>query len=88
MRHKSDLERQTQSLVRLGISMRGNKDDVISCLTEVYGVLDGVPPRGPHRHYDPSTYNGYSVSDYGGYSDNQQNVRAPNTYVESTCPYL
>jgi predicted PilT family ATPase len=62
------------------ISMRGNKDDVISCLTEVYSVLDGVPPRGPYRYYDPSTYNGYNVSDYGGYMDNQQNVRGNNPY--------
>ena len=58
--------------------MRGTKDDVINCLTEVYSVLDGVPPRGPYRYYDASTYNGYNVSEYGGYADNQQNVRASN----------
>jgi len=52
------------------ISMRGNKDDVMGCLTEVYSVLETVPPRGPYRYYDPSTYDGYNVSDYGGYSDN------------------
>lgn len=52
--------------------MRGNKDDVINCLTEVYSVLDGVPPRGPFRYYDPSHYNGYNVTDYGGFMDNQQ----------------
>ncbi len=63
----------------IGISMQGNKDDVISCLTDVYSVLDGVPPRGAYRYYDPSTYNGYNVSDYGGYSDNQQNLRTNNS---------
>jgi hypothetical protein len=58
--------------------MRGNKDDVIRCLTEVYSVLEGVPPRGPYRYYDASTYNGYNVSDYGGYMDNQQHSRGNN----------
>lgn len=63
----------------LGISMRGNKDDVISCLTEVYTVLEGVPPRGPFRYYDPSNYNGYNVTDYGGFMDNQQHLRGNNS---------
>ncbi len=63
----------------LGISMRGNKDDVISCLTEVYSVLEGVPPRGPYRYYDPSAYNGFNVADYGGYMDNQQHLRGNNS---------
>jgi hypothetical protein len=58
--------------------MRGNKDDVLRCLTEVYSVLDGVPPRGSYRYYDASTYNGFNVADYGGYSDNQQNPRGNN----------
>ena len=58
--------------------MRGNKDDVIRCLTEVYSVLDDVPPRRQYRYYDASTYNGYNVSDYGGYSDNQQHSRGNN----------
>jgi len=62
----------------LGISMRGKKEDVISCLTEVYSVLEGVPPRGPYRYYDPSTYNVYGVGEYGGYMDNQQHIRANN----------
>lgn len=62
------------------ISMRGNKDDVINCLTEVYSVLEGVPPRGPYRYYDPSNYTGYNVSDYGGYADNQPNSRGNNAY--------
>lgn len=70
-----DLFRKMKLLFFLGISMRGNKDDVIRCLTEVYSVLEGVPPRGPYRYYDASTYNGYNVSDYGGYSDNQQHPR-------------
>ena len=79
------IERETEQRRRfgkilfLGISMRGNKDDVINCLTEVYSVLDGVPPRGPYRYYDASTYNGYNVSDYGGYSDNQQPSRGNNS---------
>ncbi|CAF3329032.1 unnamed protein product [Rotaria socialis] len=64
------------------ISMRGNKDDVIRCLTEVYSVLEGVPPRGPYRYYDPSTYNGFSISDYGGYADNHQHLRGNNPYVQ------
>jgi hypothetical protein len=64
------------------ISMRGNKDDVISCLTEVYSVLEGVPPRGPYRYYDPSTYNGFNVADYGGYMDNQQHLRGNNPYAQ------
>jgi hypothetical protein len=58
--------------------MRGNKDDVLRCLTEVYSVLDGVPPRGPFRYYDPSTYNGYNVADYGGYLDNTMGNNQPN----------
>ena len=62
----------------LGISMRGNKDDVLRCLTEVYGVLDGVPVRGSYRYYDPSTYDGYNVADYGGYSDNFMRNNQPN----------
>jgi len=78
---------------KLGISMRGNKDDVLRCLTEVYSVLDGVPPRGPFRYYDPSTYNGYNVADYGGYLDNamgnnQQNVRANNASGYVNNPYV
>lgn len=64
------------------ISMKGNKDDVINCLTEVYSVLEGVPPRGLYRYYDPSTYNGYNVSDYGGYMDNQQTSRANHSYAQ------
>jgi hypothetical protein len=73
--------------------MRGNKDDVLRCLTEVYSVLDGVPPRGPYRYYDPSTYNGYNVADYGGYSDNsmgnnQQNFRANNAAGYVNNPYV
>ncbi len=73
--------------------MRGNKDDVLRCLTEVYSVLDGVPPRGPYRYYDPSTYNGYNVPDYGGYSDNsmgnnQQNPRANNAAGYVNNPYV
>lgn len=63
------------------ISMRGNKDDVIRCLTEVYSVLEGVPPRGPYRYYDPSTYNGYNVADYGGYVDNHPHMRGNNPYA-------
>jgi heterogeneous nuclear ribonucleoprotein K len=75
------------------ISMRGNKDDVLRCLTEVYSVLDGVPPRGPYRYYDPSTYNGYNVADYGGYSDNSmgnnhQNLRANNATGYVNNPYV
>ncbi|CAF4200582.1 unnamed protein product, partial [Rotaria magnacalcarata] len=62
--------------------MRGNKDDVIRCLTEVYSVLEGVPPRGPYRYYDPSTYNGFSISDYGGYADNHQHLRGNNPYAQ------
>jgi hypothetical protein len=62
----------------LGISMRGNKDDVLRCLSEVYAVLDTVPPRGPYRYYDPSAYDGFNVAEYGGYSDHQQNARASN----------
>jgi hypothetical protein len=78
---------------KLGISMRGNKDDVLRCLTEVYSVLDGVPPRGPFRYYDPSTYNGYNVADYGGYLDNamgnnQQNVRTNNASGYVNNPYV
>lgn len=77
----------------LGISMRGNKDDVLRCLTEVYSVLDGVPPRGPFRYYDPSTYNGYNVADYGGYLDNsignnQQNARGNNAAGYVNNPYV
>ncbi len=73
--------------------MRGNKDDVLRCLTEVYSVLDGVPPRGPYRYYDPSTYNGYNVADYGGYMDNsmgnnQQNLRANNATGYVNNPYV
>ncbi|CAF0962247.1 unnamed protein product [Rotaria magnacalcarata] len=65
------------------ISMRGSKDDVLRCLTEVYSVLNGVPPRGSYRYYDPSAYNGYNVADYGGFSDNsmgnnQLNLRTNN----------
>jgi len=75
------------------ISMRGNKDDVLRCLTEVYSVLDGVPPRGPFRYYDPSTYNGYNVADYGGYLDNsmgnnQQNLRTNNAAGYANNPYV
>ncbi len=81
------------SCSQLGISMRGNKDDVLRCLTEVYSVLDGVPPRGPFRYYDPSTYNGYNVADYGGYLDNamgnnQQNVRTNNASGYVNNPYV
>ena len=68
--------------------MRGNKEDVIRCLSEVYSVLDGVPPRGPYRFYDPSTYNGFNVADYGGYSDNQQNLRASNNPGYMANPYV
>lgn len=68
--------------------MKGNKDDVINCLTEVYSVLEGVPPRGLYRYYDPSTYNGYNVSDYGGYMDNQQTSRANHSYVKRFCSML
>lgn len=73
--------------------MRGNKDDVLRCLTEVYSVLDGVPPRGPFRYYDPSTYNGYNVADYGGYLDNsignnQQNARGNNAAGYVNHPYV
>jgi len=73
--------------------MRGNRDDVLRCLTEVYSVLDGVPPRGSYRYYDASTYNGYNVADYGGYSDNlmgnnQQNFRANNASGYVNNPYV
>lgn len=58
--------------------MRGNQEDVLQCLKEVYSILETVPPRGPYRCYDPSNYNGFNVADYGGYADPQQNARANN----------
>jgi len=76
-----------------GISMRGQKDDVLRCLTEVYSVLDGAPPRGPIRYYDPSTYNGYNVIEYGGYAENsmtnhQHNFRANHNVGYVNHPYV
>ena len=68
--------------------MRGNKDDVLRCLNEVYSILESVPPRGPYRCYDPSTYNGFNVADYGGYSDHQQNSRANNNSGYMSNPYV
>ena len=68
--------------------MRGNKDDVLRCLSEVYTVLDTVPPRGPYRCYDPSTYNGFNVTDYGGYADSQQNSRTTNASGYMPNPYV
>lgn len=73
--------------------MRGNKDDVLRCLTEVYSVLDSVPPRGSFRYYDPSTYDGYNVAEYGGYLDNsignnQQNFRGNNAAGYVNNPYV
>lgn len=75
------------------ISMRGQKDDVLRCLTEVYSVLESVPPRGPIRYYDPSTYNGYNVVEYGGYAENsmtnhQQNFRGNHNVGFVNNPYL
>ncbi|CAF0871056.1 unnamed protein product [Adineta steineri] len=74
------------------ISMRGNKDDVLRCLTEVYSVLESVQPRGLYRYYDPSSYSGFNVADYGGYSDNfmgnnQQNFRNNNASAYVNNPY-
>jgi hypothetical protein len=98
--HLNDVNKNTKFFLFIyfystGISMRGNKDDVLRCLTEVYSVLEGVPPRGPHRYYDASTYNGFNVADYGGYSDNQQNSRgnnasgyANNSYVKQKTFFL
>ncbi|CAF0725923.1 unnamed protein product [Rotaria sordida] len=70
------------------ISMRGNKDDVLGCLTEVYSVLDSVPPRGSYRYYDPSTYDGYNVTDYGGYSDNSMGNHQLNSRVNNAAGYV
>ncbi|CAF3930695.1 unnamed protein product [Rotaria sp. Silwood2] len=70
------------------ISMRGNKDDVLRCLTEVYSVLESVPPRGSYRYYDPSTYNGHNVTDYGGYSDNSMGNNQLNSRVNNATGYV
>ncbi|CAF0988136.1 unnamed protein product [Didymodactylos carnosus] len=51
------------------ISLRGAQIDILRCLTEVYSILDQTPIRGPSRLYDPFTYDGYNVEEYGGFFD-------------------
>ncbi|CAF0863371.1 unnamed protein product [Didymodactylos carnosus] len=57
------------------ISMRGQREDVMRCLKEVYSILESVPPRGPSRYYDPNNYDGYNVQEYGGFPDGQNQQR-------------
>ncbi|CAF0965337.1 unnamed protein product [Didymodactylos carnosus] len=55
------------------ISMRGQRDDVMRCLKEVYSILESVPPRGPSRYYDPNNYDGFNVQEYGNGWNNGRN---------------